>query len=293
MSEVIRLRRSALYVPASNAKAIAKARILPIDVVILDLEDAVAPEFKAAARGAALAAVTEGGFGAREVVIRVNALDTQWGAADLAAAASAGADAVLVPKVSSAADIDRYQGLMTGAPASVGLWVMIETCTAVMHLSEIAASVSRSRLRTLVLGTNDLAKEMRVRLTPGRAAFQAILSMSVVAARAHGLCVLDGVCNEFNDLNLFRGEVEQGASLGFDGKTLIHPNQIHACNDGFAPHPSEVAWSDAVINAFSLPEHAGKGVIRVEGKMAELLHLEEAKRLRAIADLIASKGQQP
>ena len=282
-----RPRRSALYLPASNAKAIAKARTLPCDVVILDLEDAVAPELKAAAREAAVAAVREGGFGNREVAIRANGIDTEWGAADLAAIAASGADAVLVPKVSGSADIDRYQAALASARETMQLWAMIETCASVFQLEAIAARAADTRLSLWVLGTNDLAKEMRARLTPERTPFLPILTLAVAAARAHGVTILDGVCNEFRDLAVFRAEAEQGLLFGFDGKSLIHPDQIPPTNEVFSPSAEELAWANTIIAAFALPENAGKGAIRVEGKMVELLHRDQAQRLVAVAELIA------
>ncbi|SDD83224.1 citrate lyase subunit beta / citryl-CoA lyase [Sphingomonas sp. YR710] len=288
MSQTERPRRSALYLPASNAKAIAKARTLPADIVILDLEDAVAPEAKLEARAAALAAVAEGGFGRRELAIRANAIDTPWGADDLAAIAGSGADAVLVPKISSPADIEYCQQALAGAPANMQLWAMIETCACVPQLNAIAAMAATTRLSLFVMGVNDLAKEMRAKLTPARTPFLPILSLAVAAARAHGVSILDGVCNEFRDLDLFRAEVEQGLFFGFDGKSLIHPGQIDPCNEIFSPSEKEVRWANAVIEAFALPENAGKGVISVEGRMAELLHLEQARQLVAIAAQIAA-----
>jgi citrate lyase subunit beta/citryl-CoA lyase len=287
MSEAMRPRRSSLYLPASNPKALAKARTLPADVVVLDLEDAVAPEAKSDARQAAVAAVREGGFGGRELAIRVNGLDTPWGADDLAAAAEAGPDAILVPKVSKPVDIVEYDGRLAQAPPATALWAMIETCAAVPRLDAIAACAAETRLSLFVMGTNDLAKEMRARLTPDRAAFVPVLVQAVIAARAHGLTILDGVCNEFRNLDAFRAECEQGQILGFDGKALIHPDQVPICNEVFSPSADELAWAEAVISAFALPENAGKGAIRVEGKMAELLHLDQARRLKQIADRIA------
>jgi citrate lyase subunit beta/citryl-CoA lyase len=276
--------------PASNAKAIAKARTLPADIVILDLEDAVAPEAKAEARAAALAAVAEGGFGRRELAIRANGIDTPWGADDLAAIARSGVDAVLVPKVSSPADIENYQAALSAAPESMQLWAMIETCACIPQLGAIAAMARTTRLSLFVMGTNDLAKEMRARLTPERTPFLPFLSLAVAAARAHGVAILDGVCNEFRDLAVFRAEVEQGLLFGFDGKSLIHPAQIDPCNEAFSPSATELGWAKAVIDAFALPENAGKGAISVDGKMAELLHLEQAQRLVALADQIAAAG---
>lgn len=278
-----RLRRSALFLPASNPRAIEKARGLDCDVVILDLEDAVAPEAKDAARDAAIAAVREGGFAARELAVRANALDTPWGRADLAALAAAGPDAVLVPKVSAPADIRAYDALLAGAPAGTALWAMIETCAAVAVLDQIAATAAETRLALFALGTNDLAKEMRARLRPGRAPFLPILTLAVAAARAHGIAVLDGVCNEFRDAAAFTAEAEQALEWGFDGKSLIHPDQIAPCNAVFTPSEAEVAWAKAVVAAFALPENAGRGAVRVEGKMAELLHLDQARRVLTAA----------
>lgn len=283
-----RPRRSALYLPASNAKAIAKARTLPCDIVILDLEDAVAPEAKDEARDAAIAAVNAGGFGHREVAIRANGIDTEWGAADLAAIAGSQADAVLVPKVNGPADIARYEAALAGAPASMQLWAMIETCASVLALESIAATARTGRLSLWIMGTNDLAKEMRAQLTPERTPFLPFLSMAVAAARAHGVAILDGVCNEFRDLDLFAAEARQGLLFGFDGKSLIHPAQIDPCNAVFSPGEAELAWAAAVIAAFALPENQGKGAIKVDGKMTELLHLEQAQRLLAVAERIAA-----
>lgn len=283
-----RPRRSALYLPASNARAIAKARTLHCDVVILDLEDAVAPEHKVEARAAALAAIAEGGFGNREVAIRANGLDTEWGADDLAAIAGSGADAVLVPKAAGAEDIDRCHAALAGAPASLQLWAMIETCASVARLDAIAARSADTRLSLWIMGVNDLAKEMRARLTPERTPFLPILTLAVAAARAHGLAVLDGVCNEFRDLAVFQAEAEQGLLFGFDGKSLIHPDQIEPCNRVFSPSAEEIAWARTIIAAFDLPEHAGRGAIRVEGKMVELLHRDQARSLLAVAERIAA-----
>jgi citrate lyase subunit beta/citryl-CoA lyase len=290
MDSTLRPRRSALYLPASNAKAIAKARTLPCDIVILDLEDAVAPEMKDEARDAAVAAVAEGGFGHREVAIRANGLDTPWGAADLAAIAGSLADAVVVPKVNGPQDIAAYEEALGSAPPALRLWAMIETCAAVADLPAIAATAGSSRLSLWIMGTNDLAKEMRAQLTPCRTPFLPFLSMAVAAARSHGIAILDGVCNEFRDLAAFEAEARQGLMFGFDGKSLIHPAQIEPCNAVFSPSEQELAWANAVIAAFALPENAGKGAIRVEGKMAELLHLEQARRLVAVAESIASTG---
>lgn len=288
MTQTTRPRRSALYLPASNPKALAKARSLPADVVILDLEDAVAPEHKVAARAQAVAAVAEGGFGRRELVIRANGLDTEWGADDLAAAAAAGPDAVLVPKASSPGEVRTYDAALAAAPAPTRLWIMIETCACLPLLHDLAACAGDTRLAGFVLGTNDLAKEMRARPGPERTPFLPILTMAVAAARAHGLVVLDGVCNEFRELDRFTAEARQGLEFGFDGKTLIHPDQIAPCNAVFSPDAAEIAWAEAVEAAFALPENAGKGAIKVDGRMVELLHLDQARRVLAVAAAIAA-----
>ena len=290
MIPAIRPRRSALYLPANNPRAVAKARTLPADAIVLDLEDSVAPEFKDEARAGALAAVYEGGFGEREVCIRINGLDSEWGEADLAAVAGSGAHAVLVPKVSSTADIAACQAALVDAPDALQLWAMIETCACVPHLFDIAALAATTRLSLWVMGVNDLAKEMRARLTPERTPFLPILSLAVAAARSAGLTILDGVCNEFRDLAVFQAEAEQGLLFGFDGKSLIHPDQVAPCNAVFSPSAEELAWAQAVIAAFDEPENAGKGAIRVEGKMVELLHRDQAQRLVALAEMMGTEG---
>lgn len=287
MTNPARPRRSALYLPASNPKALAKAQGLPVDCVILDLEDSVAPDGKVAARAAAVAAVQPGGWGRRELVVRANGLNTPWGADDLAAIAAAGPDAVLVPKIDGVADIRAYDAALAAAPAQTRLWVMIETCAVLPQLHDVAACAHDSRLAGFVLGTNDLAKEMHARLTPARTPFLPVLTMTVAAARAHGLVVLDGVCNEFRDLGVFRAEAEQGLEFGFDGKTLIHPDQVDPCNAVFSPSAAELDWADKVVAAFALPENANKGAIKLDGKMVELLHLDQARRVLSIAAQIA------
>ena len=277
-----RPRRSALFMPASNPRAVTKARTLPCDVVILDLEDAVAPDLKADARAAAVAAVRDGGFGGREVVIRVNALDTPWGLDDLSAAAAAGPNAILLPKLSDVATLAAARvAIGTDVPA---LWAMIETCRAVLDLAAIAAAAAIHGLAALVAGTNDLAKEMRCRPGPDRAPLLPALSHIVLAARAHGLVALDGVCNSVDDEALVEAECRQGLAWGFDGKTLIHPAQIAPSNRVFTPTEAEVAWAATLVAAFAEPANAGRGVIRLDGRMVELLHLEEAQRTLAIAD---------
>lgn len=278
-----RPRRSALYMPAANVRAIEKARELPCDVVILDLEDAVAPEAKALARDQAVAAVRQGGFGRREVVIRVNGLDTPWGTEDLAAAIDAAPDAILVPKVSSGHDVRAYGAVEAGG---VALWAMIETCAALFTLDEIARA--GAGLSALVVGTNDLAKEMRCRLSVERAALAGPLSLIVAAGRAHGLVVLDGVFNDISDEGGLARQCGQGLEFGFDGKTLIHPSQVGPANAAFSPTPDEVAWSRAVVAAFDSPENTVKGVIKVDGRMVERLHLAQARRVLAVAEAIAA-----
>ena len=287
----MRPRRSVLFLPASNPKAVIKARELAADVVILDLEDAVAPEAKQAARAAAVAAVTEGGWGRRELVIRVNGLDGPWGADDLAAVAAAGPDAVLVPKVSDCAGLLAYDNALASALAATRLWTMIETCAVVPELNRLAALASSTRLVAFVVGTNDLAKDMRAQLRPGRAPFLPVLTATVCAARAHGLSVIDGVCNEFRDLDVLTCEAQQGLEFGFDGKSLIHPDQIGPCNAVFSPSEAELAKARAIVAAFEDPDNQAKGAIRLEGGMVELLHLDQARRTLAIAAAIV--GDQP
>ena len=280
--------------PGSNARAIEKARTLGVDGIILDLEDAVAPEAKAAARDQVAAAVKAGGFGRREVVIRVNALDTLWGHDDLVAAALSGADAVLIPKVSDPDTIAAAElALATArAPQAVRLWAMIETPIAILHAEAIARSARHEtgRLACFVLGTNDIAKETRARFVPGRWPMLPWLTTVVAAARAHGLDVLDGVYNDLNDAEGFRAECEQGRDLGMDGKTLIHPNQVAVANEVFAPAEAEVAAARKIIAAFEQPENKGRGVISLDGRMVERMHADMAARTVALAEAISAAG---
>ena len=279
MTTSTRPRRSALYLPASNAKAIAKARTLPCDVVILDLEDAVAPGAKELAREQAVGAVREGGFGDREVVIRINGLDTEWGEADLKAA-KAVATTILAPKVSAAADVAAYAKALVG---ETKLWVMIETAISLFRLEEIAAMGRTTPLTGFVMGTNDLAKEMGAEPDVLRAPFIGALGLAVAAARAHGLVILDGVFNDFQDDDGFQQQTRQALSFGFDGKTLIHPRQIDPCNAIFTPDAEAVGWARQVIAGFDDPENAAKGAIQVGGKMVERLHIPQARRILAMA----------
>jgi len=275
-----RPRRSALYMPAGNPRAIEKARGLACDVVILDLEDSVAPDAKPAARDLAVAETARGGFGRRELVVRVNGLDTPWGEADLEAV-GAGAvlpDAVLAPKVSTPEDVAAYAARL---PEGVALWIMVETCAALFALDRLAAA--GGPLSALVVGSNDFVKEMRCRVDADRRPLQAALSLTVAAGRANDLVVLDGVWNDIADLAGLERQCLQGVEFGFDGKTLIHPDQVAAANAAFSPEPGEVAWARVVAAAFDSPENRGKGVLRVEGRMVERLHLDQALRLLEIA----------
>jgi citrate lyase subunit beta/citryl-CoA lyase len=284
-----RPRRSVLYVPASNARAIEKARKLPCDAVILDLEDAVAPDLKSLARESASAALRAGGFGQREIIVRVNGLDTEWGPADLEAARHSPADAVLVPKIHTAQDVLKVDRALTGAPGSLQVWAMIETARSVLRLEEIAAASEGSRLTGLVLGTNDLGKELRMHLDADRKPLAAILALTVAAARAYGLTVLDGVYNTFDDETGFEAQCRQGLEYGFDGKTLIHPRQIEPCNSVYAPSEQAIAWAHRIRTLFAEPGNASKGALSLDGVMVERLHLAQAERLLALDAAIRAR----
>ena len=290
----IRPRRSVLYMPGSNARAIEKARTLPADGVILDLEDAVAPDAKVAAREQVAAAVKQGGFGAREVFIRVNGIDTPWHSDDFTAAALAAPDAILVPKVSSSDQLEilGQRLLDIKAERRTRIWAMIETPAAILNIVDIATAAkdSETRLAGFVLGTNDLAKETSARLVPGRAPMLPWLQTCMLAARAYGLAILDGVYNDIGNADGFVAECEQGRDLGMDGKTLIHPNQIEPCNRIFSPSEAEIALARKFIAAFDLPENAGKGAIMLDGRMVERMHADIARRTVAIADAIAGQS---
>ncbi|MBI1251552.1 MAG: CoA ester lyase [Alphaproteobacteria bacterium] len=283
-----RPRRSCLYMPGANPKALDKARALPADALIFDLEDSVAPEGKAEARETVRQTLAQGGYGAREIIVRVNALSTPWGFDDLQMASAARPAGVLVPKIDTADDVRKADDALSEAPADVALWVMIETPLAILNIRDIAAEAKNTRLQAFVMGTNDLAKDMRLAQTPDRLPFLATLTLSVAAARAYGLSVIDGVYNDIQNEHGFADICRQGLALGFDGKTLIHPSQIAPCNDIFSPSADEIEQARAVIAAFAAPENAGKGVLKVNGKMTELLHLEQARRTVAIADAIAA-----
>lgn len=292
MQQTIRPRRSALYMPGANARALEKARTLPADVIIIDLEDAVAPEAKPAAREQACAAIRAKGFGSREVVLRVNGLDTPWAADDLGAAIAAGPDAVLIPKVSSPEQLQAVGNKISRAPRALAVWAMIETAQAILNIAAVAASAkdASTRLTTLVLGTNDIAKETRARFVPGRLPWLTALSQVILAGRAHGLDVLDGVFNDIRDIEGFKGECEDGRDLGFDGKTLIHPSQIEPCNGIFSPSDEEAAAAQRIVDAFALPENKGKGVISLDGRMVEIMHADIAARTVALSKAIKMKA---
>lgn len=286
----IRPRRSVLYMPGSKERALEKGKTLPTDAIIFDLEDAVAPDMKDMARDQVANAVQAGGYGQRELIIRVNGLDTPWFEADLKAAASAKPNAILIPKVSSGDDIRsvRDQLKALGADASIDLWAMMETPLAMLKALDIAESgpAENNRLAVFIMGTNDLSKETGAVIKPGREAMLAWLSTCVAAGRAFGIDIVDGVYNDFKDEKGFKTECQQGSDLGMDGKTLIHPGQIEPCNEIFSPSSDAVEWAKKIIEAFELPENQGKGAITVEGKMVELLHAEMAKRTVAISDAI-------
>lgn len=291
---IIRPRRSVLYMPGSNARALEKAKTLPADGVILDLEDSVAPDAKEAARRQVADIVKGGGFGNREVFIRVNATDTPWHADDLAAAAQAAPDAILIPKVSTPETLEligrRLLDMHTDTRTRV--WAMIETPLAIFNILAIAAQAkdSESRLAGFVLGTNDLAKDTRARLVPGRAPMLPWLMTVLAAARIYGIDVLDGVYNDLGNAEGFAAECAQGVDLGFDGKTLIHPNQIGPCNAAFSPSADEVAWARKMIATFDLPENKSKGVVSIDGRMVERLHADMARRTVMIAEAIAAQA---
>lgn len=295
----LRPRRSVLYVPGDNERALQKTQALPTDAIIVDLEDSVAPANKEQARKQAVDIIRQAGFGSREIVLRVNPIETPWGMADLHAAIEAEPHAILIPKVSQPGDIIGTAKVVKAAHAAehIRLWAMIETPKAIINAREIAACAPDpdNRLSVFVLGTNDLLKESRARASNQRFAVVPWLAMTLVAARAYGLDVIDGVYNDFKDDAGFRAECEHGRTLGMDGKTLIHPSQVAPCNEIFSPTEDEVSWSNKIIKAFELPENARKGVITVEGRMVERLHLVMAQRVSAIAKAIntRSKTEEP
>jgi citrate lyase subunit beta/citryl-CoA lyase len=291
MAALPRPRRSALYIPGSNARALDKGRSVAADVLILDLEDAVSIEAKDMARAAVGAAVGVHAYGKREVVVRVNGLDTPWIARDIAAIVSAMPDAVLIPKISKPEDIRRARAALHAAqaPENLSLWAMIETPLAVLNAGAIAATATSNSgvpLDALVIGTNDLMRETGMRSVPGRAPLVPALTQCVLAARAYGIAVLDGTFNDLNNWDGFRAECQQGRDLGMDGKTLIHPRQVPIANDAFAPTADEVIWAEKVLAAFSKPENVNRAVITVDGKMVERLHERMALQVLETATAI-------
>jgi citrate lyase subunit beta/citryl-CoA lyase len=281
-----RPRRSVLYLPSSNERALEKAKTLPVDALILDLEDAVAPDAKARARENACAAARSGEYGRREVTIRINGRGTEWHEADLAAGCQAGPDGIVVPKVGSAREVEELAAAMAamGAPQRTRLWAMVETPVAMLHCEEIAAA--SDRLAVLVMGTNDLAKELHAEHVPGRAPLQTGLSLCLLAARATGTVILDGVYNDVSDAEGFAAECAQGRQWGFDGKTLIHPAQVEACNKAFAPSAEAIEEARGVLAAWETA--GGAGVVTYNGRMIENLHVETAQRVLAIDEAIRS-----
>jgi citrate lyase subunit beta/citryl-CoA lyase len=279
-------RRSVLAMPGSNARALEKGKTLAADVLMFELEDGVAESAKDLAREQVVAAVTGGGYGRREIVVRVNVFDSPWYAADVAAVAPAGPNAVVIPKVNSRDDVLRAARdiAAAGAPAHTALWAMIETPRAIFDIEKIASAASETPLEVLVLGPNDIAKSTRARLTPGRPALLSWLSAAVLAARVHGIEIIDGIYNDFNDAEGLRREAEQGRDLGMDGKMLIHPAQIAIVNEVFAPSPAEIAFARKIIEIFEAPENAAIGVAQIDGQMVERLHIDVARRTLALLD---------
>jgi citrate lyase subunit beta/citryl-CoA lyase len=289
---MIRPRRSLLFMPGSNARALEKARDLAADCLILDLEDSVTPDAKARAREQIAAAIAAKGFGSREIWVRTNSLDTPWWKDDVAMAGKAKPDGILVPKISTVDDLAAIGALLTevGADPAIQVWAMIETARAVLDADKLAACTRdpKTRLAGFVFGPNDIARETRIRMLPGRAAMIPMITHCILAAHAHGLEMLDGPYSDFSNKEGFAQECAQGRDLGFDGKTLIHPSQIEACNLVFTPPAQEVAEARRIVGAFDLPENAGRGAIQLDGRMVERLHAEMAKRTIAIADAIAA-----
>jgi citrate lyase subunit beta/citryl-CoA lyase len=291
---MIRPRRSLLFMPGSNARALEKARNLHADVLILDLEDSVAPDAKGLARDQIAQAIAAKGFGKREVWVRSNSLDTPWFAEDVAMAGKARPDGILVPKVSTVEDLkaigDRLAA--TGADASIKVWAMIETARAVLDADKLAAASRdpKTRLAGFVFGPNDISRETRIRMLPGRAAMIPMITHCILASRAHGLEILDGPYSDISNTDGFGQECAQARDLGFDGKTLIHPGQIEACNAIFTPPAEEVAEARKIIAAFERPENASRGAIQLDGRMVERLHANMAAHTIAIADAIAAMG---
>ncbi len=291
MAETVRPRRSVLYMPGSNTRALEKGKTLPADALILDLEDAVTPDAKAEARRQVCAAVKAGGYGRREVVVRVNGLHTPWGRDDLAQASEVGPDAILLPKLVSVGMVREAERLMEqhGAPENMAIWCMMETPLDVLHAEEIASS--SPRIACLVVGTSDLTKDLHASHTAERLPLLTSMGLCLLAARAYGLVILDGVHLDLADDEGFARACRQGAELGFDGKTLIHPKTIAVANEAFSPSVEEVAWSRRIIAAHAEAAAEGKGVVVIDGKLVEALHVEGARRLVALAEAIEELEQ--
>jgi len=287
LNDDLRPRRSVLYMPGANERALEKAKTIPADALILDLEDAVAPDAKVEARARVCAAAGSGDYGNKEITIRANGLDTPWHADDLRAIAEAGPAGVVVPKINSAADVAAVEAALdaAGAPSHTRIWAMLETPVAMLHAEEIATS--SERLAVLVMGTNDLAKELHAEHVPGRQPLLFGLSQCLMAARMAGKVILDGVYNDIKNPDGFAAECEHGRQLGFDGKTLIHPSQVDPCNEAFAPSPAELEAARGLILAFEEATAAGKGVATYEGRMIENMHVDNARRAIAMAEAIA------
>lgn len=279
-------RRSALYMPAANERALEKAKGLASDAVIFDLEDAVAPDSKLLARDQAVAASSSGAYGHREITIRCNGLDTEWGRDDIAAASTSGASAVVVPKVSGAGHLGQISRLLDagGAPPEMTIWAMVETPEGISNVDEIAAF---ERVSVMVMGTNDMVKELRAQMVPGRAPLVPHLASCLLAARRHGKVALDGVYNDIRDVDGFESECRQGWEMGFDGKTLIHPGQIEPANRIWSPGQEDIDYAKRIIAAFEEAEAAGRGVVTVDGQMIENLHVDNARQVLALAGAIA------
>ena len=286
MSKTVRPRRSVLYMPGANTRALEKARTLPADALIFDLEDAVAPEAKDSARTNVVLAAESKAYGKREIAIRCNGLGTPWAEADIEAIAKSGADAILVPKVESAAQVTHVVSLLdtADAPITMQVWAMMETPKGMLRAEEIAGA--HPRLSLFVMGTNDLVKDMRARHTPARLPLITALGIGMLAARAHDLTILDGVYNDIQDSEGFRAVCQQGVEMGFDGKTLIHPSQVEPCNEIFAPSAAELEMAGKIVAAFKKAQAEGKGVVTVDGRMIENLHVEQAERALALASAI-------
>lgn len=286
MAANVRPRRSVLYMPGSNARALEKAKSIPADALILDLEDAVSPDAKAEARAQVCKAIADGGYGKREMIIRINGLDTPWGAADMDAVAKAGPDAILVPKVNDAATVEKLVEAMdeAGAPAATALWCMMETPIGILNAREIAAA--SSRVAVWVMGTNDIAKDTGAQHTADRLPMITSLGLCMLAARAYGIQILDGVYNDIKDEDGFRAICRQGLELGFDGKTLIHPSQVAPCNEVFSPTEAQLEGAARIVAGFEEAQREGKGVVTVDGRMIENLHVEQAKKQLAMAEAI-------